>query len=68
VVIPRVMRERVGLLAGGTVEVDVDGAAIRIEPVAGTEVAEEGGLLVIPPTGSVLDDDLVRDLRLGDQR
>ncbi len=61
-VIPRSMRDRVGLAGGGQVEIVLDGAAIRIEPVAGTELREDGGLLFIPRTGTPIDDTLVREL------
>ena len=61
-VIPRSLRNRIGLDGGGEVEIELDGAAIRIEPVAGTELREDGGLLVIPTTGTSIDDTLVREL------
>ena len=61
-VIPRSMRDHIGLIGGGEVELELDGAAIRIEPVAGTELREDGGLLVIPATGTSIDDTLVREL------
>ena len=35
-VIPRPLRDRVGLAGGGEVELELDGAAIRIEPVGGS--------------------------------
>lgn len=61
-VIPRPLRDRVGLTAGGTVDIEVDGAGLRILPVAGTELREEGGLLVIPRSGASIDDARVREL------
>ena len=61
-VIPRVLRDRIGLAAGGEVEMELDGAAIRIEPVAGTELREDGDLLFIPATGAPINDTLIRDL------
>jgi AbrB family looped-hinge helix DNA binding protein len=68
VVIPRALRDQVGL-APGDVELTVDAAGIRIEPIAGDGLAEEQGRLVIPATGDhVLDDDDVRALRRADQR
>jgi AbrB family looped-hinge helix DNA binding protein len=67
-VIPRGMRAQVGLLQGGEVRVEVRGAAILIEPIAGPDVQVEEGFLVIPPTGHAIDDDSVRELRLADQR
>ena len=67
VVIPRALRDLVGL-SDGEVEISYDGAGVRIEPVAGEGLAQTGGRLVIPASGTALDDDAVRALRLGDQR
>jgi AbrB family looped-hinge helix DNA binding protein len=67
-VIPLALREQVGLTAGIEVEVVVDGAAVRVEPVGTEGLAEEGGLLVIPAGGIPLDDDTVHTLRHADQR
>jgi AbrB family looped-hinge helix DNA binding protein len=61
-VIPRALRNRIGLAGGGEVEIEVDGAAIRIEPVVGGELREESGLLLIPATGMSIDDALMREL------
>ena len=65
--IPRALRDRVGLRAG-EVEIVADGAAIRIEPVVGEGLSAVGGRLVIPAAGVPIDDDLVRDLRDADAR
>ncbi|HEX2040988.1 MAG TPA: AbrB/MazE/SpoVT family DNA-binding domain-containing protein [Acidimicrobiales bacterium] len=65
-VIPKALRDRLGLV--GEVEVTADGAALRVEAVAGSELETEGGRLVIPAAGLDLDDDDVRSLRHGDQR
>jgi AbrB family looped-hinge helix DNA binding protein len=62
VVIPRAIRERAGLGAGGEVEIELDGSIIRLEPVAGTEVIQDGRFLIIPPTGSPLTGAQVRSL------
>ena len=61
-VIPRSIRDRIGLAQGGEVELELDGAAVRIEPVSGTELREEGGLLVVPATGTPLTAAVVREL------
>jgi len=61
-VIPRVLRDRIGLAEGGEVELELDGAAVRIEPVSGSDVKSVAGLLVIPATGTPLTGDLVREL------
>ena len=66
-VIPRAIRNRIGLAGGGKVEIEIDGAAIRIEPVAGSELREDAGLLIIPAIGTSIDDALVRELIDGDR-
>lgn len=61
-VIPRSLRDRIGLAGGGEVELELDGAAVRIEPVAGSELREEGGLLVIPAVGKPITSAAVQEL------
>jgi AbrB family looped-hinge helix DNA binding protein len=67
VVIPRALRDKIGLRAG-EVEIVADGAGIRIEPVVGEGLTEVRGRLVIPAAGVSIDDELVRDLRDADRR
>lgn len=67
VVIPKALRDQLGLTPG-EVEVRSDGAGLRIEPVAGADLAEVDGRLVIPSGGAAVDDETVRALRLSDQR
>lgn len=66
-VIPKALRDRAGVHAG-EVEVFADGAGLRVEPVAGEELSEHAGRLVIPRSGTPIDDETVRDLRHADQR
>ena len=66
-VIPKTLRDRVGL-APGEVEITADGAGLRVEPVSGESLVERDGRLVIPSSGLPLTDDLVRELRDADQR
>jgi AbrB family looped-hinge helix DNA binding protein len=61
-VIPRDLRNRIGLAGGGEVEIEIDGAAIRIEPVTGSELREDAGLLIIPATRGSMDDGRVGEL------
>lgn len=61
-VIPRLLRDRVGLADGGAVDVEVDGAGIRIEPAPGVDLVEEDGFLVIPATGTPLTTEQVREM------
>jgi hypothetical protein len=39
-----------------------------VEPLAGDDLTERAGRLVIGPAGQVIDDELVRALRYADQR
>lgn len=65
-VIPRVLRDRLGLRPG-PVQLIPAGAGVRVEPLARDEVAEDAGRLVIPPTGTPIDDEDVQVLRDADQ-
>jgi AbrB family looped-hinge helix DNA binding protein len=66
-VIPKVIRDRLGLRAG-EVEVAVDGTALRVEPLAEEALDERVGRLIIPAAGSAIDDQDVQELRDADQR
>lgn len=66
-VIPKPLRDQVGLSAG-EVDLSVDGAGIRVEPVHDDTLVEEDGFLVIPASGASIDDELVQALRHADQR
>lgn len=61
-VIPRSLRDRIGLAGGGEVELELDNAAVRVKPVAGSEIREDGGLLVIPAAGTPITGAAVREL------
>ncbi|WP_370325077.1 AbrB/MazE/SpoVT family DNA-binding domain-containing protein [Euzebya sp.] len=66
-VIPKPLRDRLGLRPG-EVELTADGTALRVEPVTSDELVEVEGRLVIPPTGTGIDADVVRALRDADRR
>jgi AbrB family looped-hinge helix DNA binding protein len=66
-VIPKPLRDRLGLQPG-VVEVSADGAALRVEPIAGELTEQRSGRLVIPASGVSIDDETVRALRDADQR
>jgi AbrB family looped-hinge helix DNA binding protein len=66
-VIPKVLRDRLGLRAG-EVEVAVDGTALRVEPLAEEALDERAGRLIIPAAGAAIDDKDVQELRDADQR
>ena len=61
-VIPRRLRDRIGLGRGGEVELELDGAAVRIAPVSGSELKSVGELLVIPASGTPLSGAAVQEL------
>jgi AbrB family looped-hinge helix DNA binding protein len=66
-VVPKVLREQVGMVEG-EVEVTVDGAALRVEPVATAELVEQDGILMLPRRGVPVTVEDIRKLRLADQR
>lgn len=61
-VIPRSLRDRIGLPQGGEVELELDGAAVRIEPISGSELREDAGRLVIPASGRRVTKAAIREL------
>jgi len=67
-VIPRAVREQVGVYGAAEVDIELDGAAIRIEPVTAPGLAEEDGRLVIPATGTPVTAEMVERLRDADRR
>ena len=67
-VVPRAIREQVGVYGATEVEIELDGAAIRIEPVSDGTLAEEGGRMVIPRTGTPVTVESVERLRDADRR
>ena len=66
-VIPKVLRDRLGL-GPGPVEVVADGSGLRVEPIAGDTLERRGNMLVIPRSGVRIDDAMVRALRDADQK
>ncbi|MFT4215035.1 MAG: AbrB/MazE/SpoVT family DNA-binding domain-containing protein [Microbacterium sp.] len=67
IVIPAAIRERLGMVPG-PVDVYIDGTGIQIEIPATGELVEKDGRLVIPASGTPLTVEMVRELRLADQR
>jgi bifunctional DNA-binding transcriptional regulator/antitoxin component of YhaV-PrlF toxin-antitoxin module len=61
-VIPKALRDGLGLRAG-VVDVRAEGTGLRVEIPADDSLEERDGRLVIPATGTSVDDDLVRALR-----
>ena len=59
-VIPKALRDQLGLVAGA-VEVVADGAALRVEAIAEGGLEDRDGRLVIASSGTVLTDAMVRD-------
>lgn len=66
-VIPKFLRDRVGLRPG-EVEITAEGTALRVESIAGEGLATRSGRTVIPASGVRLGDDEVRAMRDADQR
>jgi AbrB family looped-hinge helix DNA binding protein len=66
-VIPKQLRDHVGLRPG-EVEITIEGAGLRVQPLAEESLDERDGRLVIPPSGAQVDDELVRALRDAGQR
>lgn len=67
VVVPKRLRDEIGLVPG-PVEVTVVGAALQVQPLAGDTLVEEEGLLLLPRASEPLSVDQVRVLRHADQR
>jgi len=65
VVVPRGIREQLGLVPGD-VEITVQGARVQIEQ-PGSRLRKVGGHLLLP-TGETPSPDAIRELRLADQR
>ena len=68
IVVPKVLRERAGLVPGVQLRVELDGVGIHIEVEPGQGLEQKGRFLVIPLTGNQLDDETVEELRRGGQR
>jgi AbrB family looped-hinge helix DNA binding protein len=66
-VLPKPLRDRVGLQPG-EVEVFADGAGLRVEAIAGEDLEEIDGRLIVPASGTAIDDEMIRALRDADQR
>ena len=68
VVIPKSVRDSLGLSPGTGLALVVDGLAIRLQPEARGRLVEQDGFLVIASTGTPITDDLIADLRRAGQR
>jgi AbrB family looped-hinge helix DNA binding protein len=66
-VIPKTLRDRLGLREG-PVEIDADGASLRVKPITAKNLQRRSGRLVIPASGMTMSDEGVRALRDADQR
>ena len=62
-VVPLALREALGLSAG-VVDLEVDGASLRLRPVTEESLTERGGRLLIPAgSGKQIDDEQMHALR-----
>ena len=66
-VIPKVLRDQLGLRPG-EVELTAEGAGLRVVAVHEDTLVEVDGWLVIPASGSSIDDELVQTVRDADRR
>jgi len=66
-VIPKVLRDRLGL-SPGAVELEADGAGLRVSPLADDALESAHGFLIIRASGTPVDDGQVRALRDADQK
>jgi AbrB family looped-hinge helix DNA binding protein len=66
-VIPKALREELGLRAG-EVELTAEGAALRVVPIHEDSLVEIDGRLLIPASGINIDDELIQTLRDADRR
>lgn len=66
-VVPKELRDRLGLSAGSRVEISEEGSSLRIDVVATDDVVSVDDYLLIGGAAPLTDDD-VRDLRLAHQR
>ncbi len=66
-VVPKLLRDQIGLQPG-EVEIAIDGAGLRVEPLVDEVLVERGGRLMVPATGQKIDDDLVQSIRDALQR
>lgn len=66
-VVPKELRDRLGITAGSRVEIREDGSGLRLDLVASDVVIEVDGYLLVSSEAAISDDD-VRELRLADQR
>lgn len=66
-VVPKELRDRLGIRAGSRVEISEDGSGLRVDLVVSENVIEVDGRLLIEGD-TALSDEEVRELRLGSQR
>lgn len=60
-VIPKALRERLGL-QHGEVEIEADGADLRVRAVGRAVLIDDDGWLVVPSGGAIVTDDDVQTL------
>lgn len=66
-VVPKELRDRLGITAGSRIEIREDGSGLRLDLIATDLVIKVGNHLLIGGDVAMTDDD-VRELRLGNQR
>lgn len=66
-VVPKELRDRLGMTAGSRVEIREDGSGLRLDLVASDLVVDVDGYLLIDG-GSTITDEQIRELRRAQQR
>lgn len=66
-VIPKALRDQLGLVPGA-VDVQADGADLRVRAFADDDLEERDGWLLVRATGTALSDEQVLALRDADRR
>lgn len=66
IVVPKALRDELGLTAGSTLDISVYGAGLQLIPAGRTaRLVEEEGLLVATGTGVITDEDVFRLIDAG---
>jgi AbrB family looped-hinge helix DNA binding protein len=63
VVIPKRLRDEIGLAPETEIDISVDGAALRLETVTASGFDDDDGFLVIAATGRPVTDRQIREMR-----
>jgi AbrB family looped-hinge helix DNA binding protein len=69
VVIPKALRDALGMIGGSEVEIEEYGGVIQVRPLGGhARLEQRDGRTVAVGSGAIITDDMVRALRDADRR